>query len=114
MAAEQNPQSPPASPTRESTAEPLASNAESMQETLAALGRENSTLRSEVLRLLRVESDLSRHNASLDRQSSAYKQLAELGKRFNREICLAWNPRVLRIRAIIEKASRTLAAELRW
>jgi len=86
MAAEQNPQSPPASPTRESTAEPLVSDAESMQETLAALGRENSTLRSEVLRLLRVESDLSRHNASLDRQSSAYKQLAELGKRFNREI----------------------------
>lgn len=86
MAAEQNPQTPPASPTRESAAEPQSSDAESTQETIAALGRENSTLRSEVLRLLRVESDLSRHNASLERQSSAYKQLAELGKRFNHGI----------------------------
>ena len=82
----QNPQTPPASPTRESAAEPQSSDAESTQETIAALGRENSTLRSEVLRLLRVESDLSRHNASLERQSSAYKQLAELGKRFNHGI----------------------------
>lgn len=86
MSADQNPQTPPASPTRESAEESQSSNGENANETLAALERENRTLRSEVLRLLRVESDLSRHNASLDRQSSAYKQLAELGKRFNRGI----------------------------
>lgn len=55
-------------------------------EELAVLQRENQQLREEVLRLLRVESNLARDNAALERRSAAYRQLSELGKRFNRGI----------------------------
>jgi hypothetical protein len=30
-----------------------------------------------------------------------------------REICLAWNPRVLRIRAVLEKASKVMGQAFR-
>lgn len=51
---------------------------------LSDLERENANLRAEVLRLLRIEVNLSRDNVVLERQASAYRQLSELGKRCNR------------------------------
>lgn len=71
---------PPNDPT--ATARQSGPDAE-LQQALADAQRENAALRAEVLRLLRVESNLTRENAALDHQSSAYRQLSELGKRCN-------------------------------